>query len=226
MVLNSALLVSAAFVQGRLLPACLVAAACGLQNAMCTSHFGAIIRTTHVTGTMTDIGSTMGRISMIYLRRACRCSQLTDIERAEIGVDAQKLAVLSGLWTFYLFGGLIGIYSENFVQGPRALLIPAFVTGSMGLTYMACRQLLKDYIKKLEQDRFSADLKEAQSALAHMGSRLHDLEKGKGDATLVADLDEEMGHMIDALHEVETDFDNLYKQSSRASMPAPSQSQQ
>ena len=106
-----------------------------------------------VTGTMTDIGSTMGRISMIYLRRACRCSQLTDIERAEIGVDAQKLAVLSGLWTFYLFGGLIGIYSENFVQGPRALLIPAFVTGSMGLTYMACRQLLKDYIKKLEQAR-------------------------------------------------------------------------
>ncbi|CAE7933114.1 unnamed protein product [Symbiodinium necroappetens] len=59
-----------------------------------------------------------------------------------------------------------------------------------------------------------------------MGSRLHDLEKGKGDATLVADLDEEMGHMIDALHEVETDFDNLYKQSSRASMPAPPQSQQ
>ena len=168
--------------QGRLLPACLVAAACGLQNAMCTSHFGAIIRTTRypalkydlacvrggeassalrcmtvhalsrqVTGTMTDIGSTMGRISMIYLRRACRCSQLTDIERAEIGVDAQKLTVLFGLWTFFLFGGLIGIYSENFVEGPRALLVPAFVTGSMGLTYMAFRQLLKDYIKKLEQ---------------------------------------------------------------------------
>mmetsp|Transcript_104041 Transcript_104041/g.144846 ORF Transcript_104041/g.144846 Transcript_104041/m.144846 type:complete len:368 (-) Transcript_104041:216-1319(-) len=226
LVLNSALLVSAAFVQGRLLPACLVAAACGLQNAMCTSHFGAIIRTTHVTGTMTDIGSTMGRISMIYLRRACRCSQLTDIERAEIGVDAQKLTVLFGLWTFFLFGGLIGIYSENFVEGPRALLVPAFVTGSMGLTYMAFRQLLKDYIKKLEQERFSADLQEAQSALAHMGSRLHDLEKGKGDATLVADLDEEMGHMIDALHEVETDFDNLYRQSSRASMPAAPQSQQ
>ena len=42
------LLASAAFIPGRLLPVCLVAAACGLQNAMCTSHFGAIIRTTHV----------------------------------------------------------------------------------------------------------------------------------------------------------------------------------
>eukprot|EP00439_Symbiodinium_sp_Y106_P081345 s85_g20.t1 len=70
------------------------------------------------------------------------------------------------------------------LQGPRALLVPAFVTGSMGLTYMAFRQLLKDYIKKLEQERFSADLQEAQSALAHMGSRLLDLEQGKGDATL------------------------------------------
>ncbi|CAE7281467.1 unnamed protein product [Symbiodinium natans] len=215
LVLNSALLVSAAFVPGRLLAASLVAAACGLQNAMCTSHFGTIIRTTHVTGTMTDIGSTMGRISMIYLRRACRCRQLTDVERAEIGVDARKLGVLSGLWSFYLIGGLVGIYMENIVAGPKALLIPASVTGSMGLTYMACRQLLKDYIKKLEKERFSADLKEAQSALAHMGSRLHDLESG-GQSDLVVDLDEEMGNMIEALHEVEADFDNLYQQSSHA----------
>ena len=34
------------------------------------------------------------------------------------------------------------------------------------------------------QERFSADLQEAQSALAHMGSRLLDLEQGKGVATL------------------------------------------
>ena len=178
LVLESCLLVLAAFTPGRLVPACFVAAACGLQNAMCTSHFGAIIRTTHVTGTVTDIGSTMGRISMIYLRKACRCEPLNDIERAEIGVDGRKLGVLSGLWAFYLTGGLIGIYMENVIPGPQALLVPASVTGSIGLFYMACRQLLKDYIKKLEQERFSADLKEAQKTLAHMGSRLHDMEGG------------------------------------------------
>ena len=100
---------------------------------------------------MTDIGSTMGRISMIYLRRACRRSPLTAVEHAEIDVDARKLAVLAGLWMFYLIGGLIGIYTENLVPGPKALLLPASVTGSLGLFYMACRQLLKDYIKKLEQ---------------------------------------------------------------------------
>ena len=118
LVLNSSLLVSAAFIPGRLLPACLVAAACGLQNAMCTSHFGAIIRTTHVTGTMTDIGSTFGRISMIYFRKGCRRSKLNDVERAEVGVDARKLAVLFGLWSFYFMGGLFGVYMENIIPGP------------------------------------------------------------------------------------------------------------
>ena len=145
LILESALLIAAAFIPGRLVPACFVATACGLQNAMCTSHFGAIVRTTHVTGTMTDIGSTMGRISMIYLRKACRCTPLNAIERAEIGVDARKLAVLGGLWTFYLIGGLIGIYVENIIPGPKALLLPASVTGSAGLFYLACRQLLKDW---------------------------------------------------------------------------------
>jgi len=214
LVLNSSLLASAAFIPGRLLPVCLVAAACGLQNAMCTSHFGAIIRTTHVTGTMTDIGSTFGRISMIYLRKGCRRSKLNDVERAEVGVDARKLAVLFGLWSFYFMGGLFGVYMENIIPGPpqRALLLPAAFTGSVGLFYMACRQILKDYIKKLERERFEADLKEAQDVLAHMGSRLQDLEHNDQS---VVELDAEMGHMIDALHEVEADFENLVRTHSR-----------
>ncbi|CAL1149671.1 unnamed protein product [Cladocopium goreaui] len=210
LILNSSLLVTAAFIPGRLLPVCLVAAACGLQNAMCTSHFGAIIRTTHVTGTVTDIGSTLGRISMIYIRKGCRCSKLDDVERAEVGVDARKLAVLFGLWSFYFMGGLFGVYMENIIPGPpqRALLLPATFTGSVGLFYMACRQILKDYIKKLERERFEADLKEAHDVLAHMGSRLHDLERNDQS---VVELDAEMGHMIEALHEVEADFENLVR---------------
>jgi len=220
--LNSALLVAAAFIPGRLVPACFVATACGLQNAMCTSHFGAIIRTTHVTGTVTDIGSTLGRISMVYLRKGCCCARLNPVDRAEIGVDARKLAVLAGLWTFFLSGGLIGIYAENVLPGPRALLVPASFTGSAGLVYMAGRQLFKDYMKKLEQERFSADLKEAQDVLAHMGSRLHCLEEGRGEDRLVVDLDAEVGQMIEALSEVEAGFDNLFPHESPASAAARS----
>jgi len=208
LVLNASLLVTAAFIPGRLLPVCMVAAACGVQNAMCTSHFGAIVRTTHVTGTVTDIGSTLGRISMIYLRKGCRRSRLNDVERAEVGVDARKLAVLFGLWSFYFMGGLFGIYMENVIPGPRALLLPAAFTGSLGLLYMACRRMMKDYIKKWEQERFESDLREAHEVLSHMGSRLQGLET---DNQSVVDLDEEMGHMIEALHEVEADLENLVK---------------
>lgn len=39
----------------------LAAAACGLQNAMATQYSGAIVRTTHVTGLVTDLGITLGK---------------------------------------------------------------------------------------------------------------------------------------------------------------------
>eukprot|EP00438_Fugacium_kawagutii_P005679 Skav227809 [mRNA] locus=scaffold948:134298:135137:+ [translate_table: standard] len=208
LVLNSFLLVTAAFIPGRLLPVCLVSTACGLQNAMCTSHFGAIIRTTHVTGTVTDVGSTFGRISMIYLRKGCRRSRLNDVELAEVGVDARKLGVLLGLWSCYFMGGLLGVYVENIILGPpqRALLLPASFTGSLGLLYMACRQVLKDYIKKLEQQRFEANLQEAHKVLAQMGTRLQTLQHNEAVA-----LDEEMGQVIEALHEAEADFDSIVR---------------
>jgi uncharacterized membrane protein YoaK (UPF0700 family) len=35
---------------------CLASLACGFQNAMCTSYSGAVLRTTHLTGVLTDIG--------------------------------------------------------------------------------------------------------------------------------------------------------------------------
>lgn len=39
----------------------LAAVACGLQNAMATQYSGAIVRTTHVTGLVTDIGISLGK---------------------------------------------------------------------------------------------------------------------------------------------------------------------
>ena len=70
LLLNGLLLFTATCLPDMPTTSCYLAAmACGLQNAMCTSHFGAVVRTTHVTGTLTDIGSILGRISMIYLRK-------------------------------------------------------------------------------------------------------------------------------------------------------------
>ena len=51
-------------------------------------------------------------------------------------------------------------------------------------------QLAQEHFKKLEQERFEADLKQAQEAIAHMGTRLHTLESGNHDG-LVVELDED-----------------------------------
>lgn len=40
---------------------CLAAMACGMQNAMTTTFSGAVIRTTHMTGILTDLGIQLGR---------------------------------------------------------------------------------------------------------------------------------------------------------------------
>ena len=47
-------------------------------------------------------------------------------------------------------------------------------------------RLPQDYIKKLEQERFESDIREAHEVLAHMGSRLHTLERGNETSASVS----------------------------------------
>ncbi|MCV5232039.1 DUF1275 domain-containing protein, partial [Escherichia coli] len=55
------LLLSLGFlVQGDLYGQYLASAACGLQNAMITTFSGAVVRTTHMTGIITDLGIMIG----------------------------------------------------------------------------------------------------------------------------------------------------------------------
>lgn len=172
LLLTSTLLIFSSFLGGRLLPACFVAAACGLQNAMCTAHFGGIIRTSHVTGTVTDLGSILGRISMIYLQKSWRQRQLNEIEQAELRVDCQKLTVLAGLWSCYFLGGLGGVYMENLIPAApqRVLLLPAAGTGLLGL--MPCKQLLIEY----HQEAVQSKILWAREALSDLRQRLQRLQ--------------------------------------------------
>jgi len=126
------------------------ATALGLQNAMCTSHFGAVVRTTHVTGSVTDIGSTLGRITMIYLRRRIKGGPLTSVERAEVEVDWKKLLVLLPIVTSFAFGCYVGGFLEIWF-GPKALFVPSSITGAIGLTYCLFRDQLKRYLKRLQR---------------------------------------------------------------------------
>lgn len=135
---NAVLLLGAMMSGTGLSGAYLAAAACGLQNAMCTSHFGAIVRTTHVTGTVTDIGSTCGRMTMIFLRKGCKPTRLTIVETAEFLVDARKLMVLLPMWSSFVAGSFLGAHLES-EMGNAVLIIPTCMTGSMGVLYMYLR---------------------------------------------------------------------------------------
>merc|ERR1711972_574512 len=120
--------------------------------------------TTHVTGTVTDIGSTSGRIAMIFLRKTLRGQKLNIVERAEVSVDARKLLVLLPMWICFLFGTTLGAYLET-VFDIYALLFPASLTLSVGLVYIFFRQQLKGFLKRIEQERLSKDIHDMHESM-------------------------------------------------------------
>lgn len=83
-----------------------VATACGLQNAMSSSYCGLVIRTTHVTGLVTDVGVMLGQA----LRH----------RKAEWG----KVGFLAALFAAFGIGGWVGAVVDLRL-GPPALAFPA-----------------------------------------------------------------------------------------------------
>lgn len=84
----------------------MVATACGLQNAMSSSYCGLMIRTTHVTGIVTDIGVMLGH----WLRHR--------------QIEGWKLRFLLAIFAAFGLGGWIGAMAD-LRFGPGCLAIPA-----------------------------------------------------------------------------------------------------
>lgn len=82
---------------GRLGTVVLLCFTMGLQNAMITKLSDAVIRTTHMTGIVTDVGIELGRLLSL-----CRGNELSP--RA----DVEKLTLLSSLVSLFFLGGVIG----------------------------------------------------------------------------------------------------------------------
>jgi uncharacterized membrane protein YoaK (UPF0700 family) len=74
----------------------------GLQNAVITKISGAVVRTTHLTGVITDLGIELGRA--IYWNRATPGAQ----ERERVVADRARLSMLARLCGFFLLGGVTG----------------------------------------------------------------------------------------------------------------------
>jgi len=73
----------------------------GLQNAIITKISQAEIRTTHLTGMVTDIGIELGK-AMYWNRRA------TNSERTAVEADMDKLWLLTSLVGLFFIGGVVG----------------------------------------------------------------------------------------------------------------------
>ena len=124
LVLESLLLFAAIplFRHGQLAGALLAAMACGLQNAMATTYSGAVIRTSHLSGMFTDLGIGLGhaiRGMPLQKRRLLLCG-----------------LIISGFFTGAVLGALLFVRFSY-----AALMVPAVVTGSIGLGYAVYRQL-------------------------------------------------------------------------------------
>ncbi len=96
----------------------LAAFACGLQNGMASSYYGLIIRTTHVTGILTDIGVLLGQ----FLRHRT--------------IELWKLAVLGSIFLGFFLGTVCGTLSVERFQA-QAFFLPAAGTFVAGIIYVA-----------------------------------------------------------------------------------------
>ncbi|HET8897250.1 MAG TPA: YoaK family protein [Rhodanobacteraceae bacterium] len=98
----------------------LAAAASGLQNAMAGTYSGAVIRTSHVSGISTDLGTWLGH----WLRG--------------VPVDRRKVQLYLALFTGFLAGGVAsGVVFAHWQE--RTLLLPAVLTGLSGVLYTVYR---------------------------------------------------------------------------------------
>jgi uncharacterized membrane protein YoaK (UPF0700 family) len=96
----------------------------GLQNALITKLSRAEIRTTHITGIVTDIGIELGKL--FYWNRRKVGHQLG------IMADRQRLRVLALLGLYFFLGGLAGAFGFNrlgyIATVPLALLLVALAS--------------------------------------------------------------------------------------------------
>jgi len=157
---------------------------------------------------------------MIFIRKGCRRARLNVLERAEIGVDARKVLVLGPMWVSFLIGSIVGAFLQSHI-GVYALLLPATLTGLVGLTYVFFRQKLKDQLKKIESNRLREEIDDLNETLSRTQSFVHEARLARSrmqaiESGDVIDLEEEFGQMLETMHQLEAELEDLYHHRSDA----------
>lgn len=96
----------------------------GLQNALVTKVSQAQVRTTHLTGILTDLGIELGRL-LVWHRRGTP-------EHAKVRANRQRLGLFTGLVGSFFGGGVLGAW--GFARfGFSAVLPLALTVGAVAL---------------------------------------------------------------------------------------------
>ncbi len=99
----------------------LAAMAAGLQNAMVSTYSGAIVRTTHMTGILTDFGAMLGQMSR------------------GLKVDPRRLKLLALLMASFTAGGFLGVLFYGRWEY-LAMLVPATAVAVLAAGYLLIRR--------------------------------------------------------------------------------------
>lgn len=102
--------------------------AMGLQNGLVTRLSGAVVRTTHLTGVVTDLGIEAARWFQWWTARMSARPHSNGTSEADVAVrpSLPKALLLSTILVTFIVGGLIGGWL--FIQlGVTALAIPIFL---------------------------------------------------------------------------------------------------
>lgn len=102
---------------------------------MCTTFSGAVIRTTHVTGILTDIGLVLGQAVFHHRTRK----------------HLWKLKILCPLYMGFACGGLIGWFAYQICH-VRALIFPCSLLAILGIAHLCyCKRISRLQIKKVNE---------------------------------------------------------------------------
>jgi uncharacterized membrane protein YoaK (UPF0700 family) len=114
----------------------LAAVAAGLQNGMGMCFLGAVVRTTHMTGVVTDIGVISAKLLRYRFLPCCTFSPYAEPKAA--AKDWFNLKLLTALLTSFAVGSSLGAYAVA-AFGDDALLLSVGLTGALGTAYLYFR---------------------------------------------------------------------------------------
>lgn len=230
LICNSLLLVAAFIASPHTMSLYLAAAACGCQNGLCTMHFGTIVRTTHMTGITTDLGTACGRIITILSRHGCSQSKLSKQDQAALDSYLQKMKLFGILLFSFGCGTIYGSFLSRWI-GLVAIFVPAGVTGLAGVFFIIFRAKVKRHLEDYERQRLEMSIATVQCILERTRQSLYeaqwsqqgdesfhlDLEASPAKPTeLVMELDDQMDYAIQIMGDVEESMEELYRPKRRS----------